>query len=63
MAVLAATQPSELDVKVRNKLYAAMKRVFNATDADKLQVSGAVCATLRIGSDLHAGYDLGSIGS
>ena len=44
MAVLEAAQPSDLDVKVRNKLYAAMERVFNNADAEKVHVSGAVCA-------------------
>ena len=42
--MLAAAVAGDVDLKVRNKLYAAMKRIFAGAESGKHHVPGAVCA-------------------
>ena len=44
MAILAALAPGDVNLKLRNKLYAALKRIMMMAENEKVHVPGAVVA-------------------
>ena len=41
---MAALAPGDVDLKLRNKLYGALKRIMNMAESEKIHVPGAVIA-------------------